>query len=256
VEPGEFWQNLAANPIIIILAIVGSLASIYGAQLTSAQNRRRQLAYSIHRERESIRPSTPRKGVDIQFHGKPLAKAVSVARVAFWNCGKETIRKENLMLNKRIEIATKKKERILEVSLKDASRDGVLGFQGSPSIADMDRSHQAWITWEALETNDYLIVEIIYEGNSTTEFKVIGDIEGKAPLKQWIGQRDSSRALLVSDLTHVAIWAVATIFLVRSIWGPMSGLTWFYTLLASSVLVVLICGHLTRLRGGYPPFKW
>lgn len=175
-----------SNPLV---GVIGTVASIVGLVLAVVFYFRaqlnRELVYTVDGWQNVLSLGNEESDLQLLYKGKPLAEPQITARLfAFWNRGNASIKSENIL--KPIEIALAPPVRILSVSIKKKSRD-IVALDVSKDEEFLSRGRIP-VTWNILERNDGVSLQIIYAGPPNIEIKMIGVIEGQAELQDlWPG---------------------------------------------------------------------
>jgi hypothetical protein len=144
------------------------------------------------------------------YKGKAIEGNVSVAQIAIWNKGKQSIKPANIL--SPIQVYTVGKSPILEATIRKVSRDEV-HFQLDENIFFLGVQP---ISWKILEHYDAAIIQIVYNGDENEHFSVCGTIEGQRKItnSNWIPHREFPRLEL--KLLIICIVLLFGIFFVAS----------------------------------------
>jgi hypothetical protein len=170
----RLWRFFA-NPIV---GIVGSIASVIGVALAIlfylAGIREPRLTYYVHPVKSMLASPGENSRLTVFYDKQPIQQAVTVAQVAFWNAGKTSIRRENIL--QPLAIVVGGNSPILEARLRKVSRDIVQ--------VEIDQTHTRdgilEVKWNILEFGDGGILEIVFLGTAITTISGRAVIEGQA----------------------------------------------------------------------------
>ncbi|MBA7698569.1 hypothetical protein ES703_107247 [subsurface metagenome] len=137
----------------------------------------RELVYAVNPVRTEVVTMGQATGLQIIHNGVDLGDVdITAAKIAIWNSGKESIRKENIL--KDIIIKTDPSVPILEVSIVKYYRDAdVTGFSILES-KELLGTGKVPLSWRILEKNDGACIQLIYLGSTDVNINVEGLIEG------------------------------------------------------------------------------
>ncbi|MFQ5796692.1 MAG: hypothetical protein ACE5JP_16815 [Candidatus Bipolaricaulia bacterium] len=152
------------------MALISSILSIY---FTLQTQKAPKLTYAVHPIKTVIFRSGELSDLHLFHRGREINSDVTVAQVAIWNQGKESIRPENVL--SEVKIITQPQVPILEATIHKQSRS-VIEFSSSNSqLAD----GVIPLSWKILEQNDEAVVQVIYAGSPETAIVVEGIVEGQ-----------------------------------------------------------------------------
>ena len=134
----------------------------------------------------------------VTFGGQPVHSDISATQITVWNAGKLSIHKENVL--KSVELVTGEQTPILEATLRTNSRD-VTG-----AALDLSRlaKGRVGLSWNILEQNDGVSLQIIFAGSPNTKLTAEGVIEGQSKLIR-VFNADSKQPLWRRIFTGLAI---------------------------------------------------
>ena len=179
------WLNkIGGHPIIVlatlILAIIAIIVTIVLFFISQTE---RELVYAVNPVKTRVVTMGQATGLEVTHNGVELGDVdITVAQVAIWNSGDESIKKENVL--KEVVIYTEPSVRILEASISNSSRDlDILQFNiiESPELLEIGKVP---VSWDILEKGDGASVQLIYQGSPEVEILVEGLIEGSGVVKR------------------------------------------------------------------------
>ena len=166
----KYWQFLVATAITLI-----GIYLSYFFYVESARSR--QPIFLIEPNRTEILSSEQVNRAPIRVHkldGSEIHSNLYALRFYFWNRGKESIRKSNVLEPLRVTSSDSTID-IVEARVLARSRD-LTKFQIIQDASPPIRSFL--LEFEILDTDDGATCQIIYQGNSRSEFNLSGSIEG------------------------------------------------------------------------------
>ena len=105
------------------------------------------------------------KEIDFLFRGQKVPK-VTLSRVAIWNMGNTTLRRDQIVRNDPLRIVTSNGSQILEVSVLSRTRE-VNDF--TCAIRVLSAGNEAECTFDYLDTGDGALLELIHTGDGTVQ---------------------------------------------------------------------------------------
>jgi len=155
------------------LGVIGICASFY---FFNQSNKSREPVFIIDSVRTEILTSNRISDVPIKIiknDGTQITKDLTSIRFYFWNKGKESIKRSNVLESVKISIDDKTAE-IIGYKLLKTSRE----ISNITILPDQSDNKSLIIDFYILEQNDGATGQIIYEGNPNSKFIISGTIEG------------------------------------------------------------------------------
>lgn len=178
-KTGPSWLNkVAEHPLIVLacltVAVVGIIVMFVLFFLAQTE---RDLVYSVNPVRTEVVSSEKGTGLEIIHNGEELGGVdITVAQIAIWNAGDESIRKENVLRD--VIIVTDPPVRILEASVVKYYRaEDITGVSVLIS-QELLNTGKVGVSWRILEKNDGVSIQVMYVGAPDVHFGVEGLIEG------------------------------------------------------------------------------
>lgn len=168
-----------SNPVV---GIIGSLASVAGILLGIYfyldSKTVPDLMYFVQPARAVLVQSGRPGRLTHTLNRDTLRTDVTAVQIAFWNNGKQTIKRENLL--KPFVLIMENGEPILEAVVRKTSRDvvGIVLQQDSLSRGRLT------VSWNILERNDGGVIQFIYSGRPDAAIHAEGVIEGQTKIKK------------------------------------------------------------------------
>ena len=157
--------------------IIGVVSLFVGVYLYSQSIRERELTYFVHPVKSVVVRAGELSDISVALDGKTIKSDITVAQIAFWNAGKESIRESHVL--KPFLIQTEGNVPILEARIRKQTRE-VVNLQ-------VDRSHlnlgKVGISWSILEQNDGGILQLIFVGDANVDIVASAVIEGQPKLR-------------------------------------------------------------------------
>lgn len=169
-------QSLANNPIITIggfaLGIIGIvLAVIFYAR--SKKDRVPCFEVNSNTLIEGLHKALD--GLQLHYKGTPQER-ITVTKLAFWNAGRETIDKRDLVETDPIGIACPSTLAILDIQVTQVSaKSNSVKLGGAVDQGDV---HFYPIDFEYLDNKDYFVIQIVHSGKESEHIEVKGKIKG------------------------------------------------------------------------------
>ena len=178
----DFLNYALANPLSNIIGIIGLVVGIIGAVLTCIFYRR------SHRSKEpcwSVRNNVLVEGysskigkLDIRFKDEQVEN-LSIARIAFWNQGAETLDRHDIETINPLRIEADEEIEILDVSV---SLTNSSSSQFETELVNDRKS--AKLDFAYLDKGQGAIVQIIHTGIKESDIQIVGDIKSVKEIKK------------------------------------------------------------------------
>jgi drug/metabolite transporter superfamily protein YnfA len=181
------FQALASNPMVTLGGVVLGLLGIVLAIVFYFRAKREKKPYfevASNTLIEGIHKSLD--GLQLQYKGAPQDR-ITVTKVAFWNAGRDTINKNDLVMVDPIGIICSKRLAILDVQVIQVSSPS-----NSVSLGEaITRSDEIFfpIEFEYLDEGDFFVVQIVHAGEKSERFKVSGKIKSVKQIERISGTR-------------------------------------------------------------------
>lgn len=176
---GKSLIRFFSNPAV---GIVGSLASVAGIFLAIYfyldSKVAPELIYFVEPARAVVAEPGRLSRVRVRFDEKTVETGVTAVQIAFWNHGKQTIRKDDVL--EPFVITTEHGEPILDATVRKASREVV----GLELRQDSLAQGRLIVSWNILERDDGGVVQLIYAGGPGNRVRAEGVIEGQREIRR------------------------------------------------------------------------
>lgn len=186
----QYWifQLISRHPFGVLVAFVGSLASIVGLLLIFFPwwtSPKRSLSYCVYPIRTPIVQTTNTSDVSVSYKGQPVSGNVTAAQIAIWNAGREPIRAADILSPLVLKVANGLQ--LFEVSFVKKSRDVIEPLLQQHTAIDMLSGKtlgpsSVELKFKILEHNDGVLIQIVYAGTPdapiTPEGTVVGQPRG------------------------------------------------------------------------------
>jgi hypothetical protein len=118
--------------------------------------------------------------VEVKFRGYgELITALTVTKIAFWNAGNDTLKKQDVVKDDPITIRGKEGTVFLSASVSEC----VLPLNKIDCKLNQDRS-QVTITFEYLDHNQGANMQVFHTGTSNADITMRGTIMGASPIRR------------------------------------------------------------------------
>jgi hypothetical protein len=142
-ESGKLRRFFSNHPLVGVIGVVGSLASVISVPLAIylffESYKTRELTYYVHPVRAIVATTGAASRLSVNYAGKEIATDVTAVQVALWNRGRETIRTADIL--KPLIIQTEGRTPILEATIRMETRD-VVGLRKMDE-SELDRGRLA-----------------------------------------------------------------------------------------------------------------
>ncbi len=120
---------------------------------------------------------------DLTFAYKGMVQAnISVTRVGFWNDGRETIRRSDLIAGDPLRIEIPEKVEVLDATIVSESSKGI---SSGYSRVEFEGKKVVLLHFEYLDYRDGFVVQIVHNGAFGSSFHVTGKIAGTPGLDRF-----------------------------------------------------------------------
>jgi hypothetical protein len=162
--------------------VIGTIASILGVLLAiyfdNVSQKQRELHYYVNPARAIVVKTGQTSRLSITLDGQSVNRDVSAVQVAFWNEGKESIKKENIL--RPFVIKTGPDAPILEAKIRKQNRDVVKIKLNRNRL----EKGELEIDWNILEHYDGAIIQLVYFGDSNVPISATQLLKGKVKSKK------------------------------------------------------------------------
>lgn len=248
-------EMITGNPWFSLVSLAITTASLAAAVIFYRKSRRDKVpCFSVTRE-SIIENSAPLiAGLSVQFNGE-VQKVITVAKVAFWNHGAETIGGQDRAKAKPLEIVVDNGVDVLNATVLKSTDDANQFRIGEPQKQEDGRTTIP-ITFDFLDRSDGALFQVVHNGEERTRVWVEGKIKGADdPLHQGFLPFDRLFVRSMARMTnlHSFIVVAFSIYLVFGLGLVFLGIIYPSARIAivPGVLLIVMVGLLgvTRLAG-------
>lgn len=184
-------QSLANNPIISIGGFALGIIGIVLAVIFYARSKKDRLpCFEVNSNTLIEGLHKALDGLQLHYKGTPQAR-ITVTKLAFWNAGRETIDKRDLVEKDPIGIACPNTLAILDIQVTQVSAKSNSVRLGS--AVEQGDVHFYPINFEYLDNNDYFVIQIVHTGQESEDIEVIGKIKGVKEIEKTIDAKIDKR---------------------------------------------------------------
>jgi hypothetical protein len=211
------------NPWLNVVFILLTLASIILSMIFYFRSRRFKKPYYAVHNYNLVRESVQRiETVTILYQDKRIEN-LSVAKVAIWNSGKETINKSDIAQNDKLRIEINGDHSILEseiIFVKNPANGFKIIKTENPNIIEVD--------FDYFDYNEGVIINLYHTASENNQIEVKGSIKTIKSIKR----SDASVSLLPSYL-------LVPVFAPGKSWKRLRKIFGWFCILLPSVLLIL-----------------
>ena len=175
-KSGIVWF-LSQHPAVLIIGAIGAIASLVSIPLAIylyyAGKGHPQITYFVHPVRAIAVRAGEASRLTTTFDNEPISTDISIAQIAVWNQGTQSVRSENVL--RPVVIFTENNVPILEATIRRSSREVT---QLTLNTAELQKG-RVTVLWNILEPNDGGVIQLIYAGPTSVPFRAEGTIEGQ-----------------------------------------------------------------------------
>ncbi len=169
----RFVESLSINPWLVLIAAVCTIVAVPLAFIFYLRSKKEKLPRYAVRSNNIIKGAKaviPALTVHFQGHGEPIEN-LTVSKVVFWNAGRETIRKQDVVKPQGIVLKVKDGYKILhaEIIQRNASENNF------DTTSSQDKT-QATLTFEYIDRNEGVVIQIFHTGLKDEDIEVVGKI--------------------------------------------------------------------------------
>lgn len=169
-------QSLAHNPIIAIGGFALGVIGIVLAVIFYARSKRDRVpCFEVNSNTIIEGLHKALDGLQLHYKGTPQER-ITVTKLAFWNAGRETIDKRDLVETDPIGIACPSTLTILDIQVTQVSAKSNSVKLGS--AVEQDYVHFYPIYFDYLDNMDYFVIQIVHSGQESEHIRVNGKIKG------------------------------------------------------------------------------
>ena len=234
----QVWQELTtfgSNPVVSLSSLaIGILGVLLAIIFYMKTKRCKELKYAVLNRTVINQPEKELRGLQVTYNSVPQQR-VTVSRIVILNSGTETIRLEDIPNKAPLSINIPRDNiQVLDLSLAKVTNKASCFIVGDVETGETEISVP--LSFEYMDQQDGVTVQIIHNGTEDTKIKVTGKIiGGKGPLltdiKGDLSPRFYSRAFefTQSELSMAAFYGCAGIVLLilrlfmGSGWGYIVG---------------------------------
>lgn len=131
-------------------------------------------------------------GLQLQYKGKQQNR-ITVTKIVLWNDGRETIDKNNIVPTDPVRVICPVDIDILDIQVTQVSSNANAIELCEPSKDGENTSYP--INFEYLDHKDYLVIQIVHNGDETRKFSVKGKIKGVSDIARITNARVESKTM-------------------------------------------------------------
>jgi len=171
--------NFFSNPIVGITGTFASILSVFLAILFYNNSKSsRELTYLVNPVKSIIASVDNSTDMSVTYKNNPIKGNISSMQVAFWNSGKESIKKENIL--QPLVFSFENNVEIIEVRIVKTSRKIINIKLNEEEI----KTGKLALSWDILEYNDGAVIQFIYNSSPDIKINVSAIIEGQSVIAE------------------------------------------------------------------------
>jgi len=242
-------ESLANNPFVTVgsfaLAVLGIVLAII-FYVRSKRDKTPCFEKSSNTIIEGLHQSLD--GLEVHYKGKAQER-ITVTKVAFWNDGKETIDRSDLIEKDPLRLVCPKTVDVLDIQIVNSSAESNSAQIGEP-VSGEDTVYYP-LSFEYLDHEEFFVVQIIHNGDSSEEFDVEGKVKGVKHIEHVTGARIPSKTLsFLPFMGSVEVLMSSPLFMkyfgslmylsfaLFAIWNLLIGNTEWYVWLGAGVCIL------------------
>jgi len=169
-------SSLASNPWITLGgSVIGLLGLVLAAVFYAKAKKERIPCYEYSNKTLIEGVDKTLDGLQLHYRGQPQSR-ITVTKIVFWNEGRETIDKNNLVIADPIRIICPINIDVLNIQITNFSSSTNAIKLGLPSNSDEYQSYP--IEFEYLDYREYFVIQIVHNGDDSQSFCITGKIKG------------------------------------------------------------------------------
>ena len=164
--------------------------------------------------------------------------SLSVAKIVFWNRGRETIERRHIVPADRLRIVPGGDARLLEVAIVATSRPG-----NEVTVSPSEDGREATIDFSYLDQGDGVVIQVVHSGSWMERPALQGTIMGVKALRGRASRRWPFRYLFWMLFLMVFIMAPlwALLFITTS-WDSLNMSRWIYVIVLGMAILSSVLG--------------
>ncbi|MFM9989758.1 hypothetical protein [Flavobacterium sp.] len=166
-----------SNPLLNIIFFILSIVSIILAFIFYFKSiRNKKPIYNIETNRLVSNNLTSLSKIEIKYNNSPVSN-LSVTKIALWNNGKESIRRNDIASSDPIIIKTKDNVLLYDFEVVYEKAVNVI-------VVEKESENSLKISFEFLDFNDGVVLNIYHSGNRSDNIKISGTLIGSEKISQ------------------------------------------------------------------------
>lgn len=173
---------IAANPWLTLVSfLIGVLGLVLAFVFYYKSQKDRRPFYEVASKTLIDGIDKTLDGLQIQYKGQPQNR-ITVTKIVFWNDGRETIDRNDLLRANPLRIVCPPDLEILDIqTILVSSVANIVDLDGPIKLDD---SIDYTIVFEYLDHMDYFVIQVIHTGDDAQKFSIKGKIKGVAEIEQ------------------------------------------------------------------------
>jgi cell division protein FtsW (lipid II flippase) len=169
---------IGSNPQLTILSVIVAVVSVAVSVIIYLKSKREKVpkysikSYNIIKDFVNIF-----EALEVSYAGQTI-KNLTVSKIVFWNAGRETIDKDDIVAADPITISTKGDYKILDQKIISINNE-----TNKFSVKKSDGHSKVELEFEYVDKNDGAVIQIIHTGYSSKNIEIHGRIKGAGKLK-------------------------------------------------------------------------
>ncbi|PWF62803.1 hypothetical protein CBX96_14330 [Shewanella sp. BC20] len=173
-------ESLATNPIVTLgsfsLAVLGIVLAVV-FYFKAQKNKTPCFEKSSNTIIEGLHNSLD--GLEVRYKGS-VQERITVTKLAFWNDGKETIDKSDLVERDPVRVYIPEGVDVLDIQIISVSEES-----NSVSVQKIEEISNTYrLNFDFLDYEEYFVVQVIHNGSSSVPIKIEGKIKGSRSIEK------------------------------------------------------------------------
>ena len=168
----------------LISLIIGLCSLIFAIVFYYRSRKIRRPVYAVRNTNLIKEKAQKITNIEILYN-KSKIDNLSVARVAFWNRGRETIDRSDIAPINKIRLVAQGKANLLGVGIiYEKNKSNNFSLSPIPIDRDKDLQNELEINFDYFDHNEGIILQVFHTGNSSSDIKIDGAIKNAGSIQK------------------------------------------------------------------------
>lgn len=180
-------ESISKNPWLVIISFVLTVLSIVMAIVFYLKSRKYKKVKVVHRTINLLRKNSEKiDGLEIRYQGLNTPN-ISITKIAFWNCGNETINGSDITISSPLIIRSRNGVNLLESKIIYTKNES-----NELRLNEIENGKQVALQFDYIDKNEGCVIQILHTGETSYDIELVGTIKS-------IGKIDSNKRISRTD---------------------------------------------------------